>query len=133
MTTCFCGLCVCACVYDGTNQENNKTVLQWLNIPKKNMVECFRLVPLNFNFFNKHSTRYKDCNNNSGTFARTETISLKLSFSFSYCFLNYSQYNPTKTSYYLFSMVFVHFEILFFSITTHKCNFITYLAYHYSL
>lgn len=56
-----------ACVCDGTNQENNKTVLQWLNIPKKNMVECFRLVPLNFNFFNKHSTRHKDCNNNSGT------------------------------------------------------------------
>lgn len=55
------------CVCDETNQENNKTVLQWLNIPKKNMVECFRLVPLNFNFFNKHSTRRKDCNNNSGT------------------------------------------------------------------
>lgn len=63
----LCGLCVRVCVCDGTNQENNKTVLQWLNIPKKNMVECFRLVPLNFNFFNKHSTRYKDCNNNSGT------------------------------------------------------------------
>lgn len=68
MTTCFVGCaCVRVCVCDGTNQENNKTVLQWLNIPKKNMVECFRLVPLNFNFFNKHSTRRKDCNNNSGT------------------------------------------------------------------